>query len=155
MNTFNERSWMFINYLVHEIVEFMVVHGLALVHELSEFITVHEQPMFMNKVRVHEQNNFMNFHESLICCCIHEPFMNTFFVLEHSWTMNVHEQFMIISPGPDDFESCVWRTVSSNSSHHPQEVLLAKFSLYEHKGGLKPDSFHCHIVYQCSTVYFL
>ena len=42
-----------------------------------------------------------------------------------------------------NFESCVWRTVSSQSSHHPQEVLLAQFSLYVHKGGLKPDSFHC------------
>ena len=41
-----------------------------------------------------------------------------------------------------NFEFCVWRTVSSQSSHHPQEVLLAKFSLYVHKGGLKPDSFH-------------
>ena len=41
-----------------------------------------------------------------------------------------------------NFESCVWRTVSSQSSHHPQEVLLAQFSLYVHKGGLKPDSFH-------------
>ena len=41
-----------------------------------------------------------------------------------------------------NFESCVWRTVSSLSSHHPQEVLLAQFSLYVHKGGLKPDSFH-------------
>ena len=38
-----------------------------------------------------------------------------------------------------NFESCVWRTVSS---HHPQEVLLAQFSLYVHKVGLKPDSFH-------------
>ena len=38
-----------------------------------------------------------------------------------------------------NFESCVWRTVSSQSSHHPQEVLLAQFSLYVHKGGLKPD----------------
>ena len=28
-----------------------------------------------------------------------------------------------------NFESCVWRTVSS---HHPQEVLLAQFSLYVH-----------------------
>ena len=43
--------------------------------------------------------------------------------------------------GPN-FGSCVWRTVSSQSSHHPQEVLLAQFSLYVHKGGLKPDSFH-------------
>ena len=40
-----------------------------------------------------------------------------------------------------NFESCVWRTVSSQSSHHPQEVLLAQFSLYMHKGGLKPESF--------------
>ena len=41
-----------------------------------------------------------------------------------------------------NFESCVWRAVSSQSSHHPQEVLLAQFSPYVHKGGLKPDSFH-------------
>ena len=41
-----------------------------------------------------------------------------------------------------NFESCVWRTVSSQSSRHPQEVLLAHFSLYVHKGGLKLDSFH-------------
>ena len=41
-----------------------------------------------------------------------------------------------------NFESCVWRTVSSQSYPHPQEVLLAQFSLYVHKGGLKPDSFH-------------
>ena len=45
-----------------------------------------------------------------------------------------------------NFESCVWRTVSSQSSHHPQEVLLAQFSLYVHKGGLKPDSFHFLLV---------
>ena len=44
-------------------------------------------------------------------------------------------------PG-SNFESCVWRTVSSQSSHHLQEVLPAQFSLYVHKGGLKPDSFH-------------
>ena len=41
-----------------------------------------------------------------------------------------------------NFESCVWRTMLSQSSHHPQEVILAQFSLYVHKGGLKPDSFH-------------
>ena len=45
-----------------------------------------------------------------------------------------------------NFESCVWRTVSSQSSHHPQEVLLAQFSLYVHKGGLKPDSFHFALI---------
>ena len=37
------------------------------------------------------------------------------------------------------FESCVWKTVSS---HHSQEILLAQFSLYVHKDGPKPDSFH-------------
>ena len=42
-----------------------------------------------------------------------------------------------------NFESCVWRTVSSHSSHHPERALLDQFSLYVHKGGLKPDSFHC------------
>ena len=45
----------------------------------------------------------------------------------------------------DQEEACsasVWRTVSSQSSHHPQKVLLAQFSLYVHKGGLKPDSLH-------------
>ena len=40
--------------------------------------------------------------------------------------------------GPS-FELCVWRAVSS---HYPQEVLLAQFSLYVHKGDLKPHSFH-------------
>ena len=44
-----------------------------------------------------------------------------------------------------NFESCVWRTGSFQSSYHPHEVLLAQFSLYVHKGDLKPDSFHfCH-----------
>ena len=51
-----------------------------------------------------------------------------------------------------NFESCVWRTVSSLSSHHPQEVLLAQFSLYMHKGGLKPDSFHfIFLNYKCAN----
>ena len=45
--------------------------------------------------------------------------------------------------GPN-FESCVWRAVSSHSSHNPQEVLLAHFSVYVPKGGLKPRSFHFH-----------
>ena len=35
-----------------------------------------------------------------------------------------------------NFESCVWRTVSSHSSHYSQEVYLAQFILYVHKGGL-------------------
>ena len=54
-----------------------------------------------------------------------------------------------------NFESCVWRTVSSQSSHHPQEVLLAQFSLYVHKGGLKPDSFHFISKHGTITQFFL
>ena len=49
-----------------------------------------------------------------------------------------------------NFESCVWRTVSSQSSHQPQEVLLALFSLYVHKGGLKPDSFYFYTMRKVS-----
>ena len=45
-----------------------------------------------------------------------------------------------------NIESCVWRAVSSNSSHHPPEILLAQFNLYVHKRGLKPDSFHFILV---------
>ena len=52
-----------------------------------------------------------------------------------------------------NFESCVWRTVSSQSSHHPQEVLLAQFSLYMHKGGLKPDLFH--FIYQIQNAHIV
>ena len=44
-----------------------------------------------------------------------------------------------LRPPGFEFRSCVWRAVSY---HHPQEVLLAGFSLYVHKCGLKPDSFH-------------
>ena len=46
-----------------------------------------------------------------------------------------------------NFESCDWWEVSSHSSHHSQEVLLAQFSLYLHKSCLKPDSVHfiCHV----------
>ena len=36
-----------------------------------------------------------------------------------------------------NFKSCAWRAVSS---HHPQEVFLTQFSLYVHKGGLRPHS---------------
>ena len=47
-----------------------------------------------------------------------------------------------LRPPGSNFESSVWRAVSSQSSHHPLEVLLAQFSLYVHKGGLKPNPFH-------------
>ena len=57
-----------------------------------------------------------------------------------------HRDREVACPASDrqglNFESCVWRTVSSQSSYHPHEVLLAQLSLYVHKGGLKPDSFH-------------
>ena len=54
-----------------------------------------------------------------------------------------------------NFKSCVWRTVSSQSSHHPQEVLLAQFSLYVHKSGLKPDSFHFYPTAKLARIPFI
>ena len=41
-----------------------------------------------------------------------------------------------------NFEFCVCRAVSSHSSHHPEEIILAQFSLYVYKSGLKPHPFH-------------
>ena len=52
-----------------------------------------------------------------------------------------------------NFESCVWKTVSSQSSHQPQKVFLAQFSLYVHKGGLKPDSFH--FISVCPLLFYM
>ena len=63
------------------------------------------------------------------------------------------------------FKSCVQRAVSSHSSHHPQEVLLAQFSLYVHKSGLKSDSFNfftlarqfwtrCNLAISCSGTFW-
>ena len=48
-----------------------------------------------------------------------------------------------------NFEFCVWRAVSSHSSPHPQEVLLAQFSLHVHKNSPKHDSFHFIYVESC------
>ena len=51
-----------------------------------------------------------------------------------------------------NFESCVWRAVSSHSSHYIEEVLLARCSLYVHKGSLKKHSFYFHF---CHTLCLL
>ena len=45
-------------------------------------------------------------------------------------------------PGLEFRILCLEDSVISQSYHHPQEVILAQFSLYVHKGGLKPDSFN-------------
>ena len=97
MNKFNKRSWLFLEYLVNDFFEFIVVHELALVHELIEFMTVYEQPMFMNKVRVHDQNKFMiswtfikvSFVVQEYSWTVHEHVDVQFFVHENSWT--IHE----------------------------------------------------------------
>ena len=61
-----------------------------------------------------------------------------------------------------NFESCVWRTMSLRSSHHPQEVRLDEFGLNVHKCDLKPHSFHnlslvypylYKMNYQCARLY--
>ena len=60
------------------------------------FIVFRSQPMFMNKVRIHEQNRFMNFH--LLLKNIHEPFMNTFINVHSSWTVHVHLTGSMLRP---------------------------------------------------------
>ena len=48
----------------------------------------------------------------------------------HTPTSGLYLLIFISDRQGSNFESRVWRTVSSQSSHHPQEVLLAQFSLY-------------------------
>ena len=75
---------------------------------------------------------------------------NKMFVPTHSCRFNIvgslRDREVVYSASDSlgsNFEFCVWRAVSSHSSQHPQEVLLAQFSsYYVHKRGLKPYSFH-------------
>ena len=52
-----------------------------------------------------------------------------------------------------NFESCVWRTVSSQSSHHPQEVLLAQFSLCAQRWPKARFISFVHAVLLLATLY--
>ena len=40
-----------------------------------------------------------------------------------------------------NLESCVWKAMSPDSFHHPQEVPLVQFILYVRSGGPNPHSF--------------
>ena len=74
------------------------------------------------------------------------------FFAAHSWRFNIvgsqrnrEEACSASDRQGSNFESCVCRAVSSHLSHHPQEVLLAQFSLYMHTFGLKPHLFYLFI----------
>ena len=45
-------------------------------------------------------------------------------------------------------EYCVWRAVSSHLSHHPQEVLLAQFSLYVHTPFISFHLWHIRVQFR-------
>ena len=53
-----------------------------------------------------------------------------------SWRSQVRNP---LRPQGSNFKLCVWRAVSSHSSHHPHEIILAQFSLHVHKCGLNPQ----------------
>ena len=57
------------------------------------------------------------------------------------WGASVTERYRA---RPQTARARISNPVSGGQFHlnHPQEVLLAQFSLFVHKGGLKPDSFH-------------
>ena len=50
-----------------------------------------------------------------------------------------------------NFEFCVWRAVSSHSSHHFQEVLLAQLSLH----GPKTSFISIYFLYICYLVFYV
>ena len=53
-----------------------------------------------------------------------------------------------LRPQGSNFKSGVWRAVSPHSSHHPQEVLLAQFSIYVYTDGLNPPIYSCFLVHE-------
>ena len=97
VNTFNQCSWLFINYLVHQI---------------SEFMAVHEQPKLINKVKVYEQDKLVN------SCLV----MKVSFVLqEFSGTVHKHYverscTFVVFCSRIFINYSCIFMN-SSSSSH--------------------------------------
>ena len=67
----------------------------------------------------------------------------------HSWRYNIvgnlHDRELACAASDhrgSNCESRVWRAVPSHSSHRPQEITLAQFSLYVHKGGQNRHPFH-------------
>ena len=62
--------------------------------------------------------------------------------------MHYHEKMNILYIEALHLMKYAWQRIISQDYNvnirilNPQEVLLAQFSLYVHKGGLKPDSFH-------------
>ena len=54
-----------------------------------------------------------------------------------------------------NFESCVWRTVSSRSSHHPQEVLLAQFAQRWSKARFISFHFPVHNLQTARVLFFV
>ena len=73
--------------------------------------------------------------------CLFRSFVKIQYCTEPPWPRD-----SLVSLRPPWLEFCVWRAVSNHSSHHPQEVLLAQFSLHVHKGGLKPHSFRFFVL---------
>ena len=70
----------------------------------------------------------------------------------------------LISPTETVFKRHPWtdgRTlifmagISPSHAHHPQKVLLAQFSPYVHKGGLKPHSFYLFLPMIICVCYLL
>ena len=58
---------------------------------------------------------------------------------------NVRPTYATLADIKPTFGECAMlarKAITVNIYIYPQEVLLAQFSLYVHKGGLKPDSFY-------------
>ena len=80
------------------------------------------------------------------------------FFLAHLWRFNIvgglrdrEVAYSASDSQGSSFESCVWRADSVISFIAPSsEVVLAQLSLYVHKGGLKPNSFHFTRCFLCN-----
>ena len=135
------------------------VHGCSWTSPGSWIIWVHEQPMFMNKVRVHEQNKLMNswtfmkvsFIVQEYSWTVHEhvdePLSFFLFTNIHELFLNVHEQFMLISPGKEVHRSAIMQDLRE------KEKRKWKWPTGGHFG------FHnceiCHGLSLCETLHFV
>ena len=59
--------------------------------------------------------------------------------------------YVITAPNFKYFLNHAFET-NLSQSHNYYHFLLAQFSLYVHKGGLRPDSFHFYYYHYCTFV---
>ena len=114
-------------------------------YDASQHSTSVDKFPYASCARFFYESNSTEVAQARPCVCPHYTCVqNWLFVLRFNivWSLRDWE---VACSAPDlqcwNFESCIWRAVSSHSLQNLQEVLLDQFNLYVHKGDVKPHSF--------------